>query len=218
MRMINTFRLFMKVSWCRTIYFNFKHLPYRQAVHLPILLYHPGSISGRGFFVLDVSMRDIKFGMLKFGVKNENSILSKTGICISNNGKLVLKGSGVIGNGSSITIGKNGVLTMGKNFGITGDVSIHCFESVEIGSFFSCSWNVSIDDTDHHQLLDVEKNVKMKETKPIRIGDSVWICQNVTMLKGSSLSDWSIVSSNSLVNKPFVTPPIQSWQVCQLSA
>lgn len=140
--------------------------------------------------MIDVSMREIKFGMLKLGIKNENSILSKTGICISNNGKLVLKGSGVIGNGSSITIGKNGVLTMGKNFGITGDVSIHCFESVEIGSFFSCSWKVSIDDTDHHQLLDVGNGTELKETKPIRIGDCVWICQNVTMLKGSSLSDW----------------------------
>lgn len=207
MRIINKVRLFMKVNWYRTVYFNFRHLPYWQAIRLPILLYRPGNISCRGAIVIDVPMRDIKFGMLKFGVRNENSILTETGISISNQGKFVLKGSGVIGNGTSITIGKNGVLTIGKNFGITGDVSIHCFENVDIGSFFSCSWNVSIDDTDHHQLFDVEKNVDIKETKPIYIGNCVWLCKNVTIMKGSTLPAWTIVSSNSLVNKRFGTPP-----------
>lgn len=207
MKIIDKISLLMKVNWYRTVCFNFKHLPYRQAIHLPILLYHPGTISGGGTYVIDVPMQDIKFGMLKFGIKNESSVLTVTGISISNLGKFVLKGSGVIGNGVSITIGKKGVLTMEKNFGITGDDSIHCFENIKIGKFFSCSWNVSIDDTDHHQLFDIEKKVEMKETKPIQIGDCVWICQNVTILKGSTLSDWSIVSSNSLVNKPHITPP-----------
>lgn len=207
MRLIDNVHLLMKVNWCRTLYFNFKHLPFRQAMHLPVLLYHPGTLSGRGTFVIDVPTKNIKFGMLKFGVKNENSILTQTGISISNHGKFILKGSGVIGNGTSITIGKSGVLSIGKNFGITGDVSVHCFEKVEIGSFFSCSWNVSIDDTDHHQLFDVDNNVEMRMTKAIHIGDNVWICQNVTILKGSSLPNWSIVSSNSLVNKSYTTPP-----------
>ena len=29
------------VSWIRSIMFNFAHLPIKQAVHIPILLYHP---------------------------------------------------------------------------------------------------------------------------------------------------------------------------------
>ena len=114
----------------------------------------------------------------------------------------------MIGNGCSLTIGKDGILQMGRNFGITGDVSIHCYESINIGDFFSCSWNVSIDDTDHHKLMDVEHNKEKAETKPITIGNNVWICQQVTMLKGSNLPDWTIVSSNSLVNKKYLTPPV----------
>ena len=104
------------MNWWRTILFNFKHLPFSQAIHLPILLYRPGSISGNGMFVLDVEREKVKFGMLKLGVKNENSILTKTGICISNNGKIIFKGAGVIGNGCSLTIGNHGILSMGKNF------------------------------------------------------------------------------------------------------
>lgn len=207
MRIIRSIRLFCKINWLRTIYFNFKNLPFKQAIHLPILLYHPGRIDGYGTWVLDVKNEMVKFGMLKLGVKNENSILTQTGISISNFGKIIFKGSGVIGNGVSLTIGKNAILSVGKNFGITGNVTIHCFEKITIGNFFSCSWNVSIDDTDHHKLFDMEKNIEKRETKPIIIGDNVWLCQNVTVLKGSQLSDWTIVSSNSLVNKEFHVSP-----------
>ncbi len=208
MRVIGKIRLFCKVNWWRTLLFNFKHLPLKQAVHLPVLLYLSGETSGNGSYLIDIPLENIRFGMLKFGVRNENSILSKTGLCIHNDGVFVLKGSGVIGNGSSITIGKDCVLTMGRNFGITGDVAIHCYDKITIGDFFSCSWDVSIDDTDHHQLFDVEENKAKKETCPIIIGDYVWICQKVTVLKGSQLSDWTIVSSNSLVNKAHLTPPL----------
>lgn len=208
MKIINNVRLFLKVNWLRTLYFNFKYLPYNQARHLPILLYHPGEINGVGAYVLDIPKEKVRFGMLKFGIKNENSILSKTGVCISNNGKLILKGSGVIGNGSSITIGHGGIMSIGKNFGITGDVAIHCYDNIKIGEYFSCSWDVSIDDTDHHQLFDVAESKKKMETKPISIGNCVWICQKVTLLKGSELPDRTIVSSNSLVNRKHITPPI----------
>lgn len=207
MRLIHKLRLFYEVSWLRTIYFNFRHLPYRQAFRLPILLYNPGRIYGNGLYVIDVPLGNIKFGMLKLGVKNEESILTKTGVVISNFGTLIFKGAGVLGNGCSLIIGNQGRLSIGKNFGITGNVSVHCYDSIEIGAFFSCSWNVTIDDTDHHKLMDVEHNKEKAETKPITIGNNVWICQQVTVLKGSNLPDWTIVSSNSLVNKKYLTTP-----------
>lgn len=207
MRIIDEIRLFCKVNWLRSILFNFQHLPYYQARHLPILLYHPGTICGNGSYVLEVERNKLKFGMLKLGVKNENSILSQTGICLSNFGKIIFKGSGVIGNGCSLTIGKQGILSIGKNFGITGDVSIHCYDNINIGDLFSCSWNVSIDDSDHHKLMDMERKKNKSETKPIKIGDNVWLCQHVTVLKGSELPAWTIVSSNSLVNRKYVSPP-----------
>lgn len=207
MRLIHKLRLFYEVSWLRTIYFNFRHLPYRQAFRLPILLYNPGRIYGNGLYVIDIPLEEIKFGMLKLGVRNEDSILTKTGVVISNFGTLIFKGAGVLGNGCSLIIGNQGRLSIGKNFGITGDVSIHCYDSIEIGAFFSCSWNVTIDDTDHHKLMDKKYNKEKEETRPVKIGDNVWICQRVSVLKGSELPAWTIVSSNSLVNKRFLVSP-----------
>lgn len=207
MGLIHKLRLFYEVSWLRTIYFNFRHLPYQQAFRLPILLYNPGRIYGNGLYVIDVPLGNIKFGMLKLGVKNEESILTKTGVAISNFGTLIFKGAGVLGNGCSLIIGNQGRLSIGKNFGITGDVSIHCYDSIDIGAFFSCSWNVTIDDTDHHKLMDLKYNKQKEETKPVKIGDNVWLCQRVSVLKGSELPAWTIVSSNSLVNKRFLVSP-----------
>lgn len=174
---------------------------------MPILLYNPGRIYGNGLYVIDIPLDEIKFGMLKLGVKNEESILTKTGVVISNFGTLIFKGAGVLGNGCSLIIGNQGRLSIGKNFGITGDVSIHCYDSIEIGAFFSCSWNVTIDDTDHHKLMDLKYNKEKEETRPVKIGDNVWICQRVSILKGSELPAWTIVSSNSLVNKRFLVSP-----------
>ncbi len=32
---------FISVSWFRSLLFNFRHLPFHQAIKMPILLYHP---------------------------------------------------------------------------------------------------------------------------------------------------------------------------------
>lgn len=52
--------------------------------------------------------------MLKLGVKNEESILTKTGVVFSNFGTLIFKGAGVLGNGCPLIIGNQGRLSIGK--------------------------------------------------------------------------------------------------------
>ena len=49
----------LKVNWARSIYFNLKYLPFKQAKYLPILLYHPASIKGKGIVVLNVNKENI---------------------------------------------------------------------------------------------------------------------------------------------------------------
>lgn len=194
------------VCWLRSIIFNFANLPIRQAIHIPILLYHPRfglrsylpALSGGGIVVLDVS--NVKFGMIKLGKKSQMTCTQK-GIWISNKGKLVFKGSTLIGNGCKIEIKKGAILEIGKNTGITGDTTINCHDHIVFGDFFSCAWNVSICDTDFHECYHIcNSNVNLNPvTKPIKIGKFVWICQNVTILKGTVISDWCTVGAGSLI-------------------
>lgn len=86
-------------------------------------------------------------GMINLGLKHEECVLSRIGVSICNEGKIEFNGSGLLGNGSSIVVKKNARLCMGENFGITGNLNLHCNNKITIGKFFSCSWNVSIDES-----------------------------------------------------------------------
>ena len=115
----------LKVNWVRSIYFNFKYLPFKQAKYLPIQLYHPASIKGKGIVVLNVNKENIKMGMIKLGLKHEECVLSRIGVSICNEGTIEVNGSGLLGNGSSIVVKKDARLCMGENFGITGNLNHH---------------------------------------------------------------------------------------------
>jgi acetyltransferase-like isoleucine patch superfamily enzyme len=67
--------------------------------------------------------------------------------------------------------------------------------SVKIGEDCAISWDVVISDTDYHQI------VGTSPTKPIVIGDNVWIGCKSTILKGVSIGNGAVVAAGSVVTK-----------------
>ena len=134
-----------KIDWISTIIINFTKLPFRQALKIPILLYKAKVNFIGGGIKIDSS--NISFGMIKLGIKHEPGVISK-GFCLNNRGSITFKGAGVVGNGSVIIVKKGGHIVFGRNFGITGDFTLHCHKSIVFGDNLSCSWSVSICDTD----------------------------------------------------------------------
>ncbi|WP_368335885.1 hypothetical protein [Phocaeicola dorei] len=208
-KMYRLITLFFKVNWLKTIIFNFIKLPISQSQYLPILIYKGSKclhFIRKGHVILDTSEK-LSFGMIKLGIKHESCCLSKNGIILDNSGIIIFKGSGVVGNGSVFVIKENAILEIGKNFGITGDFKIHCYNHITIGDYFSCAWNVSLSDTDFHQTSNPQTGKFNSFTKPILIGDGVWVCQNVSITKGTILASFCTVASNSLVNKQYDIEP-----------
>lgn len=198
--------LFFKVQWLKTIVFNFYYLPIWQAIHLPFFIYKGCkcfSFSHNGKIILDVLPHQLCTGMIKLGIKHEATCISKQGVVLQNSGTIIFKGCGVIGNGTIFSIKKNATLSIGENFGITGNLKLHCHNSINIGNHFSCSWNVSISDTDFHPTVNLITGKQNPLTAPIIINNGVWICPNTTIQKGSILPPFCIVASNSLVNKQY---------------
>lgn len=107
-----------------------------------------------------------------------------------------------MGNGSSIAT-KCGVITFGRNFGITGNFHIASYSSITIGDNLSSSWDVSIFDTDFHNCSNPIDDEKYPISKPIVIGDCVWLCQQSLILKNSEIPSWTTVAARSVVNKSF---------------
>ena len=117
-------------------------------------------------------------------------------------GKIEVNGFCIIGQGSNVCVKRGATLTLGKNVQITGSTRLIVHDHVEIGSDVLISWDVQIYDTDFHYIL--RNNEKIHRlTSPIFIGNNVWICNNVTIGKGSLVPSNCIVSANSLVNKKY---------------
>ena len=57
-----------------------------------------------------------------------------------------------------------------------------------------------IQDTDFHPVLDDNGQPK-PISKPIHIGNKVWICAKATILKGVTIGDGAIVAAGAVVTK-----------------
>ena len=79
-----------------------------------------------------------------------------------------------------------------------------CFENITIGDNVGVTWDCQFMDTSFHyiELLNKENQIRPL-TKPIIIGDRVWVGNRTTISKGAVIPDDTIVASNSIVNKDF---------------
>lgn len=73
--------------------------------------------------------------------------------------------------------------------------SIFCKDTVYIGDRCAISWNVTIMDNDFH-YIDANDN-----SKPIYIGDDVWIGCHSLILKGVHIGNGAVIAAGSVVTK-----------------
>ena len=191
---------FTKVDIINTLKVNRK-LPLKQFVKFPIWIYRGHVDCLKGFIKIDNDR--ITTGMIRLGLKTSGMCGAHNGINLDIKGGVIFKGPGYMGNNSVIECGANGVITFGKNFGITGLFRIASRRKITIGDNFSSSWNVGVYDTDFHNMVKTDTKQTLEGNKKVEIGDDCWLCQNVTVLKGTVLPRRTTVSCMSLVNKDF---------------
>ena len=114
------------------------------------------------------------------------------------NSKLISNGFTMY-EGASIVVIKGGVLSLGRNSYMNASL-IQCANSITIGNDCAIAGDVLIQDTDFHPILD-EHGKKKAVSKPIVIGNHVWICAKATILKGVTIGDGAIVAAGAVVTK-----------------
>lgn len=187
----------------RTIYFNLRYLPLKQAIHLPVWIANNVRIRDmyRGGIVIDAPVR---MAMIRIGFHQVDAICIyslKTILNIPKPGKLVFKGEAHIGYGAIISC-VGGVMTVGDNFAVSGTTSFVCYKEITIGRDVQFAWDSLVMDSDAHKIYNQE-GVRMNEDRPVVIGDKVWLaCQN-TVLKGVVIGNNCVVGANSLLNKAY---------------
>ena len=109
-----------------SIYFNFKFLPFKQAIKLPILLYRPKFYSLNGKIEIN---GDVHFGMILLGCKGSlYDDFGNSGIRFNlKGGCLTFNGPARIGLNSLLEIGPKGKLRIGENFIATSSFKLFCY-------------------------------------------------------------------------------------------
>lgn len=190
-------------SLVSSIYFNFRYLPFKQAVYLPILLYKPKFIRCKGSIM--ITSNNISTGMVKLGTFRV-PIYPNSGIIFENNGgTIVFKGKCSIGNNSAISVGSNGVLIFGDRFSATSSLKVISFSKIEFDDYVLCGWECLFIDTDFHQLSSLysDNHTNLPSYASIHIGKNNWFAMKNVILKGTSLGANNVIASNSLLSKDY---------------
>jgi acetyltransferase-like isoleucine patch superfamily enzyme len=113
----------------------------------------------------------------------------------------------------SLIVGRKGVLIVGNNVGMSS-TAIVCHDKIEIGDNVNLGGNVVIYDTDFHSLNPKDRlihsvDILNARTKPIKIGNNVFVGAHSTILKGSTIGDNTIIGACSVVTRDI--PANEIW-------
>ncbi|HEY1704908.1 MAG TPA: acyltransferase [Trebonia sp.] len=112
------------------------------------------------------------------------------------NSRLTIHGDATIFRGTRIVVGDDAHLEIGHRSYVNFDSAIVCWEHIAIGADCAISWNVNILDGNAHELI--VGGVHRPRTRPLSIGDNVWIGTGATVV-GATVGDGSVVAAGSTV-------------------
>jgi len=93
------------------------------------------------------------------------------------------------------TLAKGAEVHIGPNCGFSGTV-IGCASKIVLGENVRCGANTLITDSDWHS-----DDPRTEPDAPVTIGKNVWLGVNVTVLKGVTIGENTLVAAGSLVTR-----------------
>lgn len=113
------------------------------------------------------------------------------------------------------THSKKAGLSIGNNCGFSGTV-IGAMEKIEIGNDVLCGANTLITDFDWHGILPHERKTSPGDSRPIIIGNNVFIGYGTVVLKGVTIGENSVIGANSVVTKSIPANVIAGGNPCKV--
>lgn len=189
---------FFDINWFKTLWFNFRALPFRLAIRIPILVSWNVKVRSVGCISI---LNPVTPGMISIGViKIDPWETNSDQIIFCNQGELVFGGRTKIHPGARITVMPHARLQLGERVLIGNKNRIVCTRSITIGHDVRFSWEGQMFDTDFHFLTNLNTGHVSRRQLPVVIGDNVFIGNRCTIGKGTVLPNGSVVSCCSKVS------------------
>ncbi len=140
-------------------------------------------------------------------------IMNMNSILIGDNVRLISGFGNVVGGEMKLCLycGQNGEIIIGSNTGISNSVLVSQ-DKIVIGKNVFIGGCTRIYDNDFHPHHSAERNlnkVQVIPTRPIEIGDNVFIGGHSIILKGTKIGEGSIIGAGSVVSGSI--PSNQIW-------
>ncbi len=186
------------VSLPKTIYFNFRCLPLKQALRLPIFIKYDVKLGELHPNMIKINAPVSRF-MIKYGLGGVKGLSTGKSQLWLQNGTITFNGKANFAEGCSIR--NNGNLMFGDNFGAGKNCFISCSDEIIFGDDILFAWNGTIRDSDGHTIF--MDGMEKPSHKPVHIGNHVWIASEVKILKGITIPDGCIIALGSIVTRSF---------------
>lgn len=184
-----------------TLFFNFKYLPFRQAVKLPIWLYKPHLNKCRG--TVRIESDHISTGMILLGV-HRCRVYPNNGFSWTNlGGTCVFKGKCIIGNDSYVMISRRAKVEFGDHFKVNAGMKLASRKRIAFGKNVLLGWGVTFLDSSFHKMKKADGSPVDNSDKEIVIGSNNWISTGTMVSKGARTPDYCTVAAHSLLRKDY---------------
>jgi acetyltransferase-like isoleucine patch superfamily enzyme len=190
----------------KTVYFNLRCLPFRQAVRLPILVSHRVALCDlSGGVTISSPVRPgvvlLGFGMVgAFDYRRSRSVWQVAG-------EIVFEGSARLGNGFKLSVAESGTVTFGPEFVLSAESQIVCRESIVFGRGCLISWDVLVLDSDFHPVV-YDGGPPPSPEAPVVLGEHVWVGARASILKGVRLANDVVVAAGAIVTQSQEEPNV----------
>lgn len=192
--------LVIRTNFIKTLEFNFKMLPFKDAVKIPVVIYGKvkfSDLSGKLLFNTPKKYRTVCIGL------NTDGFSYSYGTLIKISGTIIFNGPAIFSVNNTIEVVKNGLLEIGECCAFGNSIKIRCWNRIFIGKLTRFASEAQIFDTNFHHIKNTTTGEVFKANGEVKIGAYNWIGNRSTIMKGTITPDWCIVSSNSLLNKDY---------------
>lgn len=148
--------------------------------------------------LIEKGAKVIKNGNLLLGWKKFPKSKLETRLLVNDGGTLEILGHTTIGYGADIEIFSGGKLTFKGGGGTNINTTIICAEKIEIGKDVMIGRNVTIRDNNGNHFIN---RAGYKNSRPVIIGDKVWLCEGCTIMPGVKIGDGAIVGAHAFVTQ-----------------
>lgn len=193
-----------RINILKTIYINFRTLPFEQAIKFPIFIY--GKVKLYNLSGRIVINGKITCGMIKLGYRQGSFSAPKRSamILLAPSTRLIFNGPCMIDFDYCIRITGHGVLNLGAYIGFGSDTKFYCEDSITIGDYCRVPFGSCFMDTNYHYSINTVTGNVSRKSAPIYIGKYNWVGNTSTIMKGTRTPDGAIIASKSFLNKDYL--------------